>query len=136
MKSPNYKLAIKRNYRFSSSKGMLTTEELYGLSLEELDKMAQVLDKKLKEGSGSSFIPGSVKRGGTADQNKLAIIVDVIQTIVEDQTKAKNRAKNSAEISRLRQILAEKMDDETRNKSTADIMDMLSRLQENNDEDE
>lgn len=132
--TPNYKLAAKYKYRFASSKGQLSADDLFNLDLNELDAMAQTLNKSLKEGNGDSFIPGaSTKKVSRTDENKLAILIDVIQTKVADEKKRKDRQENAAKVAHLRQVLAGKIDDDLRKKSTDEILEMLSELGEDED---
>lgn len=130
--TPDYKLAAKRKYRFNSPKGQLTVDDLYDLTLEQLDSMAQSLDKSLKDAAGnSSFIPGATKsKGILTDRNKLAILVDVIQTKVADANLKKERAEKSQKLSHLRELLADKMNDETRQKSVDEIKRMIAELED------
>lgn len=129
--TPNYKLANKRNYRFDNRRGKLTTEELFNLPVEELDEMAQTLNKSIKAAAGNdSFIPGKVTKQNTADKNKLAILIDIINTKVDDENSRKERNAKSAQLSHLRELLADKMDDETRQKSAEELKAMIAELEE------
>ena len=51
-----YKKALKMKLRFATSKGKLTTEDLFDLSLTDLNNIAIALDKKLSESPRKSFI--------------------------------------------------------------------------------
>ena len=54
-----YKTALLNNYRFPSSKGNLTTEDLFDLNLSgkfSLDSVAKSLAKSIKEAEITSFV--------------------------------------------------------------------------------
>ncbi len=48
--------ASKTKVRFETSKGEVSVEELWDLSLTSLDSIAKVISKELKEASEESFI--------------------------------------------------------------------------------
>lgn len=51
-----YKEALQKKLRFKTNKGMITTEDLFDLSLQNLNTLAIMLDKKISEAPKKSFI--------------------------------------------------------------------------------
>jgi hypothetical protein len=51
-----FEKASKMKLRFSTTKGVLSTEDLWDLSLESLDRIAKNLYKQIKESEEISFI--------------------------------------------------------------------------------
>jgi len=51
-----FEKASKIKLRFPSSKGMLTTEDLWDLSLQQLNGLAKDLNKKVKESAEHDFL--------------------------------------------------------------------------------
>ena len=51
-----YKEALQKKLRFKTNKGMITTEDLFDLSLQNLNTLAIMLDKKVSEAPKKSFI--------------------------------------------------------------------------------
>ena len=51
-----FEKASKIKLRFPSSKGMLTTEDLWDLNLQQLNSLAKDLNKKVKESAEHDFL--------------------------------------------------------------------------------
>ena len=52
----NYKLATQQKARFQTKRGLLSTEQLWDLSLNELDELAVSLENEYKESGKKSFL--------------------------------------------------------------------------------
>lgn len=78
-----YKQASKLRLRFSTNKGNLTVEQLWDLSLTDLDTLAVSLEQGYKASKGKSFL--SMKT--TKDKGiklQFDIVLDILNTKVEE----------------------------------------------------
>lgn len=120
--------ASRRKLRFETNKGQLSTEDLWDLSLTNLDTLAKAVNKKLKEDSEESFI--TVRSKTNTELNlKLEILVFIIRTKQEEQEAAKNRLAKQAELSTLKELLANKKMQELSNLTSEEIQAQIAALE-------
>lgn len=122
-----YKKASKLKLRFSTSKGNLSTEDLWDLSLEQLDAIAVKLDEQIEKSPRKSFIK-TVSKGNEILELKFAIIKDVIDTKMAEQAARENQQAKSAQRQKLLELIAEKEDSELKGKSAEELRKMLDEL--------
>ena len=120
--------ATKNKYRYNY-KGLITTEDLWVLSLEELDSIYKNLKKQQKESNEESLLTEVSKEDKVINEK-----IEIVKAIVADKLAAKERAKNAAkkkaENQRILEIMADKQDAALKEKSLEELQAMLS------DEDE
>jgi hypothetical protein len=123
-----FEKASRLKLRFESTKGLLDTEELWGLKLTDLDTLAKGVNKKLKEESEESFI--STK---TTNNTKLQLQLDILKRVIEVKMKeaddAKTKAERSEELQVLKQLLTDKKLAEMQNLSSEEIAKRIAELQ-------
>jgi len=120
--------ASRRKLRFETNKGQLSTEDLWDLSLTNLDTLAKAVNKKLKEDSEESFI--TVRSKTNTELNlKLEILVFIIRTKQEEQEAAKNRLAKQAELSTLKELLVNKKMQELSNLTSEEIQAKIAALE-------
>lgn len=117
--------------RFNTSKGLLTTEDLWDLPLRgpcSLDAIAVGLDRQLKEAGTVSF----VDKAKIADE-KAQLAFDIVKRVIEvrlEEADAAKQAKAKRELrQKLLQIKAEKQEGDLREKSMEDLDKMLAELE-------
>ena len=125
--------ASKLKLRFATTKGALSTEELWDLSLESLDVIAKKVNKELKDTEEESFI-GKKTSANTLLNLKLEILKYVIQVKLEEKDKATARAEKNAKLARLKDLYANKADAELEGKSKEEIAKMIEELGEEDSE--
>jgi len=126
-----YKIALQEGYLFKTSRGMITTQDLFTLPLQgsngfNLDKVAQTIAADIKaEGEESFVTTGTVN---PTNSIKLEIVKDIIadklaakQARLNAKTKADKKAK-------LRDILSRKQDESLEAKTEAEILAELEAL--------
>ena len=104
-----YKKATRKKIRFTTSRGMLATEDLWDLTLSELDEIANSLRKQVKEDEDESFIKPPVKGDGVLDA-KFEIIQDVIKTRLLDAERATKAQETRVRNQKVREAIAKKKD--------------------------
>lgn len=122
-----YKKASKLKLRFSTSKGNLSTEDLWDLSLEQLDAIAVKLDEQIEKSPRKSFIK-TVSKGNEILELKFAIVKDIIDTKMAEQAARENQQAKSAQRQKLLELIAEKEDSELKGKSAEELRKMLDEL--------
>lgn len=123
-----FEKASKLKLRFSTSKGLLSAEDLWDLSLESLDVIAVSVDKQLETSGKKSFIG---KRNTKNAELELAL--EVLKHIIEVKLAEKDakaaRAEKQAKVAQLKEIIGRKSLTELENKSTDDLLKELEALQ-------
>ena len=120
----NYKLAAKQKERFATARGVLSVEQLFDLSLEELDTLAVGLQEEYDGSKGKSFL---TKRT-TKDKNikmRLDLVLDILQTKLDEANEEKNAAEAKRHNSKIEAIIAAKEDEELAGKSVAELRKLL-----------
>lgn len=118
-----FKVATKKKYRFSY-KGQVTVEDLWDLSVEELDKIYKNLKSLQKNASEESLLQTVAK-----EDKELNNKIEIIKTIVTDKLAAKDRAMKAAsqraQNQRILEIMADKQDAALKEKSIEELQNML-----------
>ena len=90
-----YKKALKSKLRFNTTKGKLTTEDLFDLNLTDLNNIAIALDKKLSETPRKSFI-SDITPDTQEDELRFNIVKDVITTKLAERDANQNAKAKAA----------------------------------------
>ena len=123
-----YKKALRTKLRFSTSRGKLTTEDLFDLSLTDLNNLAIALDKKLSETPRKSFI-SDIAPDTQEDELRFNIVKDVITLKLAERNAAQNAKVKAAEKAQLLEILHRKKNEALENLSVAEIEAKLASLE-------
>ena len=119
-----FKVASKNKYRFPY-KGSIGVEDLWDLSLEELDLIYKGLKSKLKDAQEESLLK-SVSKEDKVLSNK----IEIVKVIVNDKLAARERSVKAAEKrarnQRILEIMADKQDAALKEKSIEELQAMLS----------
>lgn len=120
----NYKLATKQKLRFTTTRGVLSTEQLWDLSLTELDALAVSLEEDYKESGKKSFL---VKKSEKDKTTKLRfdVVLDVLNTKAEESQAAAEAAENKAHNNKILELIADKKDESLKNKSVKELEKLL-----------
>lgn len=121
-----FEIASRKKYRYPY-KGWITTEDLWDLSLDKLDEIYKDLLRKFEESKGESLV--SEKKDGDPDlANKIAIIRHIADTRMQEAKDNEAQALAYQKRQKILSILAEKQDDDLRNKSTEELRKMLEEM--------
>lgn len=123
-----YKKALRTKLRFSTTKGKLTTEDLFDLSLTDLNNLAIDLDKKLSETPRKSFI-SDITPDTQEDELRFNIVKDVITLKLVERNAAQNAKAKAAEKAQLLEILHRKQNEALENLSVAEIEAKIAELE-------
>ena len=123
-----YKKALRMKLRFATTKGKLTTEDLFDLSLTDLNNIAIALDKKLSETPRRSFI-SDITSDTEEDELRFNIVKDVINTKLIERNNAQNAKAKAAEKAQLLEILHRKENQALENLSVDELKAKLAALE-------
>lgn len=123
-----YKKALRMKLRFATTKGKLATEDLFDLSLVDLNNLAIALDKKLSETPRKSFI-SDIAPDTQEDELRFNIVKDVITIKLAERNAAQNAKAKAAEKAQLMEILHRKKNEALENLSVAEIEAKLASLE-------
>lgn len=115
-----YKEASRKKTRFVTSKGSLSVEQLWDLSIADLDTLAVSLDEAYKNSKGKSF----VEKRTTKDKDlkmQFDIVLDILQTKVEERDEAQQAAEIKEHNRKIHELIAKKKDGELEGMSIKEL---------------
>jgi hypothetical protein len=113
--------------RFGSAQGLLTTEQLWELSLEQLNTMAKAVNKELKAEAEEDFVKAK-PAGVNQNEVRLALLKHVIQIKLDALEERRTKAENKQRRDTLLAALSRKEDEQLQNMSADDIRKELEKL--------
>jgi hypothetical protein len=124
-----FEKATKEKDRWETSKGMLSAEDLWDLSLPSLDTIAKAVNKKLKEESEESFISAKTSSNETLER-KLNVLKHIIGVKLAEKEATKSRMERLAKIHQLKELAVSKANEQLASKSLEEIQKMIAELEE------
>ena len=125
-----FEYATRKKLRFSY-KGSISTEDLWDLSLEELDRIFMGLNAKVKQSQEESLLE---KKEKSEEEERLEVQIAVVRRIVEvkleEQEAKKKEADRKAQKQKLMAMIAEKQDEALKKSSIEELEKMLAELGE------
>ena len=127
-----FETATRTKLRFATTRGMVTTEDLWDMRLTkadnfDLDHVAQTLAKEIRETGEDSFVK-PVTRGTDDNELKLEIVKHLIAIKLADKEKHANAAAKKEKKDKLLGILAKKQDEALEGKTEDEILAELAAL--------
>lgn len=119
-----YKEALQKKLRFKTNKGIITVEDLFDLSLQNLNTLAIMLDKKVSEAPKKSFIE-ELPTEENDDELRFNIVKDVINTKLKARKDNIDKAQVAAHNKRIAELIAKKEDEILENKSIEELRAMI-----------
>lgn len=110
-----YENALRNKARYPSSKGALSLEQLWDVPLRskdgfDLNSVARTINTELRAASEESFVEASRNPAQGRLSEALEIVKYVIQTKLDEEDAAKDRAARVGERAKLLEALAKKQD--------------------------
>lgn len=121
-----YKEALRRNIRFEF-KGLRSTEELWGMRLEELDSIFQSLNTQRKTKSEESLLSTQNPEVSELDL-KIEIVRDIVGTLLQEKAEREESANKAARKQKILEMVARKEDDELGNLSADELKALANQL--------
>ena len=121
-----FEFALRNKVRFPY-KGMISVEDLYDLSARELDSVFKTLNAQVKKSQEESLLATKTKEDET-----LSVQIEIVKHIFNTKLAEAEAAKQSRELKEKKQMLlgliAEKENEELKNKSADELKAMLESL--------
>lgn len=121
-----YKQAAQLKLRFQTPKGLLSTEQLFGLSLSDLassikEVRSQIKENTIKEDDALAFLDGEPK-AETENDLRFKILKDVFLTKKGDLEAKRKEAENKEFNAKIDAIIARKQDEKLDSMSIEELM--------------
>lgn len=123
-----FEQASRLELRFATTKGLLSVEDLWKLSLDSLDTIAKGVNRQLKASEEESFVKTRTK-ANTEDTLKLDILKHVIEVKLQEAEEKKNKAEKAAQLSLLRELKANKQLQELQSLTSTEIDARIAALE-------
>lgn len=119
-----FKTASQQKLRFTTAKGTLATEQLWDLSLEDLDALAVSLEAEYNTSAKTSFLVKKSAKDRTA-KLRFDIALDVLNTKVAEKDAETEKRENKEHNQRILELIAQKKDESLKGKSLKELEGML-----------
>lgn len=120
----NFKQASKQKLRFQTTKGVLSVEQLWDLSLNDLDSLAVSLQEAYENSKGKSFLTKRTTKDATI-KLQFDVVLDILQTKVEESELLREAKENKEHNEKILNLISEKKDEELKGKSLKELQKML-----------
>ena len=121
-----FEIATRTKMRFPF-KGLVSVEDLWDLSVRDLDGIFKTLNAQVKKSQEESLLATKTKEDET-----LATQIEIVKHIVKTKLDEAETAKQSKELKekkqKLMEMIAEKKDEALRNASVEELQAMLDNL--------
>lgn len=108
-------------------RGTLYTQDLWDLSVEQLDAIYKLLNAQVKQAQEDSLLDKKTKQNETLAA-KIEIVRFIVATKLEEKAKKIADANKKEQRRRIMEIMAEKQDEGLMAKSLEDLSKMLDEL--------
>lgn len=121
-----FEYAVRNKVRFPF-KGMISVEDLWDLSLTNLDSIYKTLNKQVKQSEEESLLTTKTSVD-TELEVQIAIIKYIVSVKLEEQEAREKAAAKKAQKQKIMSIIATKEDEALQNSSVDDLRKMLDEL--------
>lgn len=119
--------ASRMKYRYPF-KGLISTEDLWDLSLQDLDSIFKTLNSQLKALGEESLLDDAEDKGAGVLRNKIDIIKYILHAKLEENARNRQAAANAAKRQHIMEVIASKEDAALHDMSVEDLTKMLNDL--------
>lgn len=116
----NFKNASRLKLRFQTEVGNLSTEQLWDLTISQLDSLAIRLENEYKESGKKSFVVKKSRKDKTA-KLRFDIVLDVLTTKVEERDTASSARETKEHNAKIDAMIAAKQNEEMSNMSIEEL---------------
>lgn len=121
-----FEVAVRNKFRFPF-RGLVSTEDLWDLSVQQLDEIFKALKSQEKKAQEESLLNARTPED-TVLEAKIEIIRHIVSVKLEEEEQFKRAKAVQDERRKIMAVLADKQDEELRNKSSEELQAMLNRL--------
>lgn len=121
-----FEIAVRNKFRFPF-RGAISTEDLWDLSVQQLDEIFKTLKSQEKKAQEESLLNVRTPED-TVLETKIEIIRYIVGVKLEEANQAQRAKETRGKREKILAILAEKQDADLRNKSPEELQAMLDQL--------
>lgn len=121
-----FEYAVRNKVRFPF-KGMISVEDLWDLSLTNLDSIYKTLNKEVKQSEEESLLTTKTSVD-TELEIQIAIVKHIVSVKLEEQEIREKASAKKAQKQKIMSIIATKEDEALQNTSVEDLKKMLDEL--------
>lgn len=121
-----FEYAVRNKVRFPF-KGMISVEDLWDLSLTNLDSIYKTLNKQVKQSEEESLLTTKTNVD-TELEAQIAIVKHIVSVKLEEQEAREKASAKKAQKQKIMSIIATKEDEALQNSSVDDLKKMLAEL--------
>jgi hypothetical protein len=121
-----FEYAVRNKIRFPF-KGMISVEDLWDLSLANLDSIYKALNKQVKQSEEESLLV-TKNNVDTELEVQIAIVKHIVSIKLEEKEAREKAVAKNAQKQKIMAIIATKEDEELHNSSVDDLRKMLEEL--------
>lgn len=127
-----FELAARKAFRFETSKGYVTVEDLFQLPLDSekgasLNQAAKTIARQLKQAEEESFVAVKTSQNTELEQ-KLELVKHIISIRMEENAAARQAVERKQQREKIASLLAKKQDQDLESKSADELQAMLAEL--------
>ena len=120
-----YKQASKKKLRFPTTKGILTVEQLWSLTLEDLDTLTVSLEQAHEQEKGAKTFLKKKTEENVLAKLRFDICLDILQTKMEEEETAAKSKETKEHNQKILALIARKKDKELEEMSVEDLEKQL-----------
>lgn len=121
-----FEVAARNKFRFAF-KGMISVEELWDLSVHNLDSIFKNLNSELKQIQEESLLNTKTKADKELDM-KVEIVKHIVAVKIEEENTKLQAKEKKEQKQKIMEILATKQDENLQNKTPEELQAMLEQL--------
>lgn len=126
-----YKIASRKKLRIQTNRGMLSVEQLWDLSKEDIGELAKSIRKRINDQKGVTgdseldFLKPAAQAEETIDELTFRILKDIYTTKQAEEDKAHRRATARENNRKILELIAKKQDEALEGKTIEELEAML-----------
>ena len=113
--------------RFTTDRGFLSVEDIWDLTLTQLNNLAKSLRKKLKEGEEEDFL-NTKSESDTTEKLRFDIVLNILETKKTEKAEREQAEEIKGKRQKLLGLIAEKQDAALRDKPVDELLKELEAL--------
>ena len=121
-----FESAVRMKFRFPF-KGSISVEDLFDLSVKDLDSIFKILNSQLKQIKEESLLSAKTKEDKELDA-KIEIVKYIFSVKVEEENSRLKAKEQKEQKQKILEILSVKQDEGLKNKSIEELKQMLNEL--------
>ena len=119
--------ATRMKLRFTTDRGFLSVEDIWDLTLTQLNNLAKSLRKKLKEGEEEDFL-NTKSESDTTEKLRFDIVLNILETKKTEKAEREQAEEIKGKRQKLLGLIAEKQDAALRDKPVDELLKELEAL--------